>query len=1026
VAFRHSSWEQRARRLRRRRQRRVAAAAVTLAGGQMAWMVAHDARPAAALTANRTFSIHSVCTALTNSCLPPQSTRAPGGVSDVAVSDDGRFVAFVTSEALLPSDTDPQVSQPQFRRDVYVSTPEGLVLVTDDDHPGGGNNQFWTVGTDVDISGDGRWVTWTMLDDQATINFFPAAVPVATGGADADFDEDVFVAEIDTVQDFVLGPAGPPLLASVNADEANLLRQSFQPSISRDGRFIAFTHFGTTQPTPSDVVLHDRDVDGNGVFDEAGAGQTSTVINPGAVAPFSQRGADQPEVAPDGGFVAFRAFELSVPSSTGLVRVWRQSDNTTFEATTSEFTFDSGGNPTLLGTIASWPTISADGSVVAYDFEIVDDNVQSDPQIPFGRHQTVVVDVDPGADPNGPFILSADDDPATTNVFEETPYIVSQDPTDADPNTRVSDSTTQSFPSISTDGRYVVYESNADNVAGHLGSGNSQIYAVDRLQPAAADRVPVLVTANGDVPADDGSDRPDVAGLGAFVAFTSTAGNLASFPTITGDPNAFTMRWLVGVEASGGPLVFPDTAVGATSPTQPITFDTDDFGPWNGQSLDLLDGYIDPNLHDYSVVGGCASPTISFHANDPCVVQVTFAPMQIGNRVGELCLQLFGGEGCSATATVGGQALVPDGVGPLVRESQVAAGDSAEDPALSANGRYIAFETDASFDPSDENDLTDIYVRDRLRGTTTLISFGDGLQGEGDPSRNPAISGDGQFITFESDANKAPEPGGVGDGLASDIFRVDRGVPNGVGDFDPALASMSLVSVGVGGAVIRDEAQDATMSGDGTQIAFRVFGGEGGCEGADQVSPDICIRDLGGAAPTTRELSAVLPATVSDTDQPDISADGEHLAFVGDTELGPGEFGPVFSTIVYVYDRDVDADGVLDEPNDPTPGQTRVVQVTTSEFTPLGDPSGEPADLRGFALEGTASFDPSISGDGTTVAYAFEQFYDFTSEDLPLDLRLTPLPRDEPQIIVADRDPLTGAPLLSEVVSVAGPGDTNK
>ena len=153
---------------------------------------------------------------------------------------------------------------------------------------------------------------------------------------------------------------------------------------------------------------------------------------------------------------------------------------------------------------------------------------------------------------------------------------------------------------------------------------------------------------------------------------------------------------------------------------------------------------------------------------------------------------------------------------------------------------------------------------------------------------------------------------------------------------------------------------------------------------------------------------------MDDTFSPAMSADGAHVAFVGETTVAVnGEF-PVVSDVVYVYDRDVDADGIDDEA-----GATRTAQVTTEEFTPLLPDLG---DNRLHPLEFTSSADPAISGDGSTVAYGFNQFY-ASSTGVPLEDRRSPLPSGAPQILVTDRDPASGATLPSEVVSVAGPGD---
>ncbi len=302
--------------------------------------------------------------------------------------------------------------------------------------------------------------------------------------------------------------------------------------------------------------------------------------------------------------------------------------------TAADFT---GGD--LTGTVARTPTISADGTKVAYDFEYAHPNPGE-----FGdRHQTVVVTVDPGL---GTF---------------SNPYIASQVPTNPDPVTAISDSTIGSRPVLSDDGRYVAYVSNADNVAAHLGSGGGQIYVVDLLQAAPEDRVPVIASAVDALPdpigADGGSSSPAISATGQFVAFDSSADAPAFFPGIDNADNAFRQEWQVDVETNTS-VAFPDTSVGGTSGPVTVTFTTDDFGPWFGGAVELLDTYVDPGLHDYQVVGDCSSP-FGYHANDPCTVQVTFAPVQDGNRLAELCVVHAVGFGCEVTTVLSGQALVP-------------------------------------------------------------------------------------------------------------------------------------------------------------------------------------------------------------------------------------------------------------------------------------------------------------------------------------------------------------------------------
>jgi Tol biopolymer transport system component len=85
-------------------------------------------------------------------------------------------------------------------------------------------------------------------------------------------------------------------------------------------------------------------------------------------------------------------------------------------------------------------------------------------------------------------------------------------------------------------------------------------------------------------------------------------------------------------------------------------------------------------------------------------------------------------------------------------------GDS-QDASLSDDGRFVAFASRATnLDPADASgDYSDVYVRDRLLGTTTLASYTwQGLPSAW-PSAAPALSADGLLLAFESaDANIVP------------------------------------------------------------------------------------------------------------------------------------------------------------------------------------------------------------------------------------------------------------------------------
>src|SRR5205823_10856439 len=86
-------------------------------------------------------------------------------------------------------------------------------------------------------------------------------------------------------------------------------------------------------------------------------------------------------------------------------------------------------------------------------------------------------------------------------------------------------------------------------------------------------------------------------------------------------------------------------------------------------------------------------------------------------------------------------------------------------PILSADGRFVAFESFASnLVSGDTNGTGDIFVHDRLTGVTERVSVAsDGTQvGSHDPSSSPSISADGRFVAFDSDARNLTVPRGGG------------------------------------------------------------------------------------------------------------------------------------------------------------------------------------------------------------------------------------------------------------------------
>jgi len=80
--------------------------------------------------------------------------------------------------------------------------------------------------------------------------------------------------------------------------------------------------------------------------------------------------------------------------------------------------------------------------------------------------------------------------------------------------------------------------------------------------------------------------------------------------------------------------------------------------------------------------------------------------------------------------------------------------DVSQNTSVSADGRYVAFESAAgNLVPGDTNGRTDVFVRDTQTGAITRVST-DSSDSEGnDGSFRPSISANGRYVAFESTAS---------------------------------------------------------------------------------------------------------------------------------------------------------------------------------------------------------------------------------------------------------------------------------
>ncbi len=206
--------------------------------------------------------------------------------------------------------------------------------------------------------------------------------------------------------------------------------------------------------------------------------------------------------------------------------------------------------------------------------------------------------------------------------------------------------------------------------------------------------------------------------------------------------------------------------------------------------------------------------------------------------------------------------------GTTTRVSVSGAGDEANgpsiEPAISADGRYVAFRSAASnLVNDDDNDVADIFVHDRLTADTFRISVTDrGTQADG-ASDSPAFGGS-RFVVFVSRAtNLASADGDPG----SDVYRHDLQTSQTV-----------LVSRKAEGGAAINNARRPHVSADGARVVFQTASADVIATDANQ-SQDIFVYMV--TRGETR-LVSMTPESVPANDAstvPWISADGRIVVF---------------------------------------------------------------------------------------------------------------------------------------------------
>lgn len=305
-------------------------------------------------------------------------------------------------------------------------------------------------------------------------------------------------------------------------------------------------------------------------------------------------------------------------------------------------------------------------------------------------------------------------------------------------------------PDISADGRFVVFWSGASNLVAGDTNDSEEIFLRD-CQTGETRRISV---SSSGAQANNGSFYPTISGDGRFIAFMSDATNLVSGDTngfsdifVHDRQTGITTRVSVnssGVQADN----ISDSYVSISGDGRYIAFNSDATNLVSGDT----NGFTDVFVHDrqtgtterisldsneVQANAGSSNPSISA---DGRFVAFSSGATNLVSGDTNLHTDIFVRDRVMGVTTR-----------VSVNSSGVEADRGASDASISGDGRYVTFSSVATNLLNEEPyGYPHVYVHDRQTGATTLVSTQDGYQMVG-WSTMPDISADGRYIAFEFD-----------------------------------------------------------------------------------------------------------------------------------------------------------------------------------------------------------------------------------------------------------------------------------
>ncbi len=414
-------------------------------------------------------------------------------------------------------------------------------------------------------------------------------------------------------------------------------------------------------------------------------------------------------------------------------------------------------------------------------------------------------------------------------------------------------------PSISSDGRFVAFVSEADDLVAGDTNGLADTFLRDTCIGAPAGCVPsvtrVSVATDG-TQANAASVDAAISANGRYIAFSSTATNLVPGGT-SGNQNMFLRDTCLGA----APGCIPSTSLVSAD-------DNASYGP----SLSADGRYIAFNHGSFA--NNCGSYCVS--VNDfLTVVYDTCAGAPAG------CI--------SATAVV---SVANDGSMPNVT-------DFLPVTAISGDGRYVAFTSLASnLVAGDTNNAEDVFLRDTCAGaanpcapSTQRVSLANDGSQISAGADGVSISGTGRMVAFTTS--------GISAGMPNSFVR-DTCLGAGPGCV-PSTIQASLANDGSQG---NGASGSPGLSPDGRYVVF--ISEATNLVANDNIPfPNIFLRDTcfgaTGCTPSTVLISVSLSGALENNGStaPMLNGDARYAVFVSNaSNLAPGDTNQVLDVFV--------------------------------------------------------------------------------------------------------------------------------